>query len=473
MTERRRAAALAAACSGATALVFLPSIRFPFLNWDDGVNVIGNANLNFGGAGAWWMLTGSSLGHWHPLTWLTLAADRAVWGGSPSGFHLTNVLLHALNAGLFFLLARRLLLSVDVRQERADAGAAFAALFWALHPLRVESVAWISERRDVLSAAFILASALAYLRGADEGDGDAGRRWRRRALAFGAAAMASKVFAIVLPAVFLVLDAGRRGRPRWKEKLPWLAPVAVALYFNLAAQAESEAAVSWSVFGLKARLAQASYGLAFYAWKTVWPANLGPLYERSLLLEPAPFVLSAVAVAAAAALAWSQRKRFPRPARMALVYVLLALPALGLFKSGRMTAADRYSYLPALPLSLLAGAALVSVSSRRIAMAAALGAIGALGFLTSRQLPVWSSDVSLWARACQVSPLSYFARLKLASAEENAGLDALGAADRQEASRLHAEVFDRAADIYAARGDGAAASAARESSARGIQLIVP
>ncbi len=456
-----------------TALVFLPAVRFPFLDWDDGVNVVRNPNLNFGGSGLAWMLTGSSLGHWHPLTWFTLAFDRALWGGAPAGYHLTGVLLHALNSALFFLAARRLLLSVDVRGARADAGALFASLFWALHPLRVESVAWISERRDVLSAAFLLTSVLAYLRGADEGDGAAGDRWRLAALGFGAAAMASKVFAVVLPAVFLVLDAGRRGRPRWKEKIPWAAPVGIALAFNLVAQSRSEAAVSWSDFGLKARLAQAVYGLAFYVWKTVWPSNLGPLYERSLLLEPAPFAFAAIAVLAASAAVWTARRRFPRPARMMLIYVLFALPALGLFKSGRMTAADRYSYLPGLPLSLLAGAALARIQSRRIFAGVAVLAIVSVGLITERQLPVWSSDVALWTRACRVSPLSYFARLKLASAEEADGLAVLGAADRQEAARIHAEVFNRAASIYAARGDGAAEAAARASAERGLQLAVP
>jgi hypothetical protein len=466
----RRPAALAAACAAATAFVFAPAVRFPLLNWDDAVNVAGNPNLNFDASGLAWMLTGSSLGHWHPLTWATLALDRAAWGGAPAGYHTTNVLLHALSAALFFLLARRLLSAGGTTPPRAEAGAACAALLWALHPLRVESVAWVSERRDVLSCVLVLTSALAYVRGAEAGDVPAGRRLRAWALLWGAAAMASKVFAVVLPAVFVVLDTRLRGRPRWKEKIPWLVPMAVAAAFNIAAQEESRAAVSWAAFGLKARAAQAAYGLAFYVWKSLLPFGLGPLYERSLLLEPAPFVLSALAVAAAAALIWAGRRRRPGLAQAACVYVLLALPALGLFKSGRMTAADRYAYLPGLPLSLLAGAAFARASLRRTAAAAALGAVLILGGLTALQLPVWSSDISLWTRACEVSPLSYFARLRLSAALQAAGRLDEAAVVRETAVSLHADVFRRAAAVYAARGDEAAARAARERAETGIPL---
>ena len=473
MAELRRPAALAGACAAATALVFLPAARYPFLNWDDGVNVVRNGSLNFGLSGLAWMASGSALGHWHPLTWLTLALDRAVWGGNPFGFHLTNVALHALNAALFFLLARRLLRTPAARDARADAAALFSALVWALHPLRVESVAWITERRDVLCAAFLLASALAYVRGADAGDGAKGASWRRAALALGAAAMAAKVFTVVLPGVFLILDARLRARPRWREKLPWLPPVAVALGFNLAAQAQSGAEVSWAAFGLKARLLQAVFGLAFYAEKTLWPAGLGPLYERSPLLEPVPFLVSGLAVAAAAAALWAWRRRFPWLVQIILAYALLALPALGLFKSGRMTAADRYAYLPGLPLALLAGAAFARAPFKLASRFAAAAVLLALVWRTSVQLPVWSSDVALWTRACEVSPLSYFARLKLASAEDDAGLAAQAESDRAAAARLHAEVFSRAAEIYAARGDAAAAAAARVRVERGLQFGAP
>jgi hypothetical protein len=213
--ERRRVLLLAGGCALAALAVFAPAVRLPFVSWDDLTNVVNNPHLRLDGPGLSWILSGASLGHWAPLTWLSLALDRAVWGLDPRGFHLTSVLLHALDAGLFFLLARRLLRPAFPAGD-ADLAAVFAALVWALHPLRVESVAWVSERRDVLSGALILGCLLAWVRGAEAGEDARGESWRRAAFLLGAAAMAAKVFAVVLPLLLLVLDDRLRGRPRWK-----------------------------------------------------------------------------------------------------------------------------------------------------------------------------------------------------------------------------------------------------------------
>jgi len=469
VTERRRAALFAALAAATVVAVFLPALRFPLLHWDDGANVADNPHLAFAASGLYWQLTGSSLGHWHPLTWLTLSVDRALWNGTAFGYHLGSVLWQALDAALFFALAR-LLLRRGARPLDADLAALFCALAWGVHPLRVESVAWVSERRDVVSGAFVLAALYAWVRGAAAGENAAGARWRWAALGLGAAAMASKVFAVVLPAVLLVLDAHLRRRPRWKEKIPWLFPAALTLAANLIAQADSGAAVSVANFGLRARLLQAAYGLAFYALKTVGPSGLSPLYERSILLEPAPFWLAAAAVAAAAAALWTQRARRPALTRAALAYALFALPALGLFKSGRMSAADRYSFLPSLPLILLAGAAFLRAASRPAARAAALAAVLALACATRAQLPVWSSDVALWTRACAGAPLSYFARVRLAATLRADGREEEAQAALAEAAELHRTIFLRAAELAEARGDAAEAAAARARAERGLEL---
>ena len=336
-----RALRLAPAVFAAVVVAFLPALRFPFLNWDDQPNIVDNALLRFDAPGLTFMLTGSQLGHWQPATWLTLAFDRLLWGGNPLGFHLTNVLLHALGAVLLFFLARRLKLAAG---KRAETAAVFAALFWALHPLRVESVAWVTERRDVLCGVLSLGAALAYIRGLDDA------AWRRPAFLLTALAMTSKVFAIVLPATWLLLDLRLAGAPRWREKLPYVPLALGVLAFNLAAQSGSGAAVPLADFGVSHRLAQAFYGLAFYPWKTLLPAGLSPLYERSILLEPFPFSVAAAAVLTAALYLALTRKRVDGLAQAALAYAILLLPALGFFKSGRMIAADRWSYLPAIPV---------------------------------------------------------------------------------------------------------------------------
>ncbi len=437
-----RALRLAPAVFAAVVVAFLPALRFPFLNWDDQPNIVDNALLRFDAPGLTFMLTGSQLGHWQPATWLTLAFDRLLWGGNPLGFHLTNVLLHALGAVLLFFLARRLKLAAG---KRAETAAVFAALFWALHPLRVESVAWVTERRDVLCGVLSLGAALAYIRGLDDA------AWRRPAFLLTALAMTSKVFAIVLPATWLLLDLRLAGAPRWREKLPYVPLALGVLAFNLAAQSGSGAAVPLADFGVSHRLAQAFYGLAFYPWKTLLPAGLSPLYERSILLEPFPFSVAAAAVLTAALYLALTRKRVDGLAQAALAYAILLLPALGFFKSGRMIAADRWSYLPAIPVALLVAAALGRALDAP-AFRAASGCVAlALVLLTRRQLPVWSSDEALWRRAVTASPLSAFALERLADAEAAAGKTADAASRLEKARALKRFIADAAARVRPAQ----------------------
>jgi hypothetical protein len=456
MTERRRALVLAGACAVLAALVFRRAMMFPFLNWDDNLNFLSGS----GQSGLSFIFT-STLGNWMPLTKLVVLFERAAWGVNPIGYHLTNIVLHAVNTALVYLLARRLFRSTarDVSTE-VEIAAVFSALFWALHPLRVESVAWSSTQNYLISTLLALASTLAYVRGAQEGENGRGDAQRRIALGLGAAAMTAKMFTAVLPAVFLVLDARLRGRARWKEKWPWIIPAAAVFGFSLAAQRRTGGAVSWLNFGLRARLAQAAYGLSFYPLKTLSPFGLSPLYERSILLEPLPFIFGAAASLLGFIVVRRMRGRCPALAQGALAYFLLVFPALGLFKTGRMTVADRYSYLSGIPLALLAGAVVARSAGRKGPVLASVALLALLAALTLGQLPVWSSDVSLWTRGCEISPLSYFARLQLAAADKAAGRAAAAAADRAEAERLHSEVFSRAATIYAARGDQAAAAAA-------------
>lgn len=445
--------------AAATLLVYLPALRFPFLSWDDDVNVLRNAGLDFTPAGLTWMFTGSLLGHWHPLTWLSLAFDKALYGGAPWGFHLTNVLLHAASAVLLFLCSRLLLKDEDGWTSL------FAAALWALHPLRVESVAWVTERRDVLCGFFLLGSLYAGLRSAS--GGARGERWHWCAVLLGGAAMLSKVFAIVWPAVLIVIDVYVLNRgARWREKAPYLLFAAPSLAFNLVAQSHN-AAVPWSAFGLEPRLAQAFLGLAFYPYKTLLPTGLSPLYEFSALLQPAPFAWATAATLAVGAywLVWGRESR--RFTAALLCYGVLLAPALGLFKSGRMSAADRWSYLPAVPLSLFLASLCAPLLSSRAGRAGALALLGALSALTWGQLPVWSSDAALWSRASAQSPLSYYARLKLAAALAAAGRPAEAEAARRDALNAHRGVFETAAAILANRGEQAAADAALARAAAG------
>src|SRR5215831_2426598 len=175
----------------ATLVVFLPALRNEFVGWDDYELLVQNPHYRgLGWSELRWMFTTFHTGHYQPLSWITFAVDYLIWGMNPLGYHLTNLVLHAANAALFYFLSLRLLsLALSMPSTSADldlkVAAGFAALFFAVHPLRVESVAWATERRDVLSGLFFLATLLCYLRFARGG----GRGWYAASLACFAASL--------------------------------------------------------------------------------------------------------------------------------------------------------------------------------------------------------------------------------------------------------------------------------------------
>ena len=276
----------------AACLPFLPSLQGQFLYWDDVTNFL----MNEGYRGLGWlqlryMFTTTLLGHWIPLTWLTLGINYALGGMNPWGYHLGNLLLHSANAVCFYFIARRLLASASGEVSRsvlesvpACAGAAFAALIFAVHPLRVESVAWITERRDVLSGLFFLLSILFYLRATD-GGGFISGRWRTASLLAFAAAFLSKSIVMTLPGVLLLLDVYplRRLRLDWRalllEKLPYAAIAVVGAVVAMLALRIGASASAWSQTGMGARVGVVAYAFWFYPSRWVWPVGLSPLYE--------------------------------------------------------------------------------------------------------------------------------------------------------------------------------------------------
>ena len=194
-----------------TIATFLPTLKNGFVNWDDAQNFLANPNYRgLGWANLRWLFTTAHMGHYIPVTWLTLAFDYVLWGMNPAGYHLTAVALHALNALLVYVVAYRLLdagFEQLVARVHLSAGAVTAALLFAVHPLRVESVAWISERRDVVAGLFSLLTALAYLTAWRRGlSSRLHPGWYWAAVGCFALACLSKSIVVGLPVVLLVLD---------------------------------------------------------------------------------------------------------------------------------------------------------------------------------------------------------------------------------------------------------------------------
>ena len=455
---RRKEALAAAFAALAVLLVYAAAPPARFLRWDDAANLLDHERWRgFSLAHLKWMWTTRHYGPWQPLSWLSWAVDHALWGLDPAGFRRTNAVLHALAAGLAALAARRALgEALPKAGERALlVGALGAALVFALHPLRVESVAWITERRDVLSGVLAMGALLAWL-----------EERRRLSAALFALALLSKGTAVAfLPIVFAFELAVRRRRA--SDVLRALAPhgalAAAAAFMNLRGFAGGE--LRAPDISLLDRLLLAGNSAWFYLAKTLLPAGLSPYYALPLDMGAARLGLGA---GAAAALGLTAIACAPRIRSWALpswlAYLAALAPVSGLLQNGRQFAADRYSYLPALPYAFLAGAGLVRLAGR--APRAAAGALAALALilssLTVRQTSFWANDVALWSRAVALQPDSYLPRSNLAQALLAAGRGPEAAPHYEAAIRLeprdaHARV--NLATIY--EGAGRAADAER------------
>jgi Flp pilus assembly protein TadD len=464
----------------ATVAVFSPALRNGFV-WDD--VYMFRDNLEFRGLG-WrqlgWMWTTFHIGEYMPLTWMSYGADYLVWGLTPFGYHLTNLLLHVAAALAVFDLARRLVSigggAAPAQPAVVVAGCA-AALLFSMHPLRAEPVAWVSARGTILGGLFLTLSVSAYLAAVEPGRSARGRR-----VAYGASlalfllSLLSRSTGLVLPVVLLALDVYPLGRfpggPRrpeggstWRvlgEKVPFVALAGAILPLALAARGldripGADAAAS----GVAAGVPVALWGLAFYAWKTLVPGQLSPLYERPSRLDlwDGPLLLSGVLVLLVTLALVRSRRRWPAGLAAWTCYAALLVPVLGVIPFGGPLAADRYSYTACVAFAVLAGSGVLAGwrawRAGRVPTPVVVGAIGLLGAAAAglvassyRQVEVWRNDRSLWAQAAGAGPRTAAAHLNLARVLAWDG-------DQAGAMRVHAEALRRWPDdprVHAAMG---------------------
>ncbi len=434
LSRGRTAVVLGTLVAIVTLAVFLPSIRNGFVDWDDAENFLNNPHYRgLGAANLRWMFTTMHLGLYIPVTWLTLGLDYVMWGMNPKGYHLTSVLFHTGNAVLFYMVAYRLLdlgFQGRITPLALHLGGAAAALLFSVHPLRVESVAWVTERRDTVSGLFVMLTVLAYLRAVRRGSsGKLHRASYWSAVALFALALLSKPSALALPLVLFALDVYplRRltaGTPRLLrrvvkvalvEKAPFLAlSAAIGLLTLLTAFREGWIS-GLQEEGVLQRLAITGYGLAFYLWKSIWPSGLSPLYSLYRPIEPlsARYVLPGTVALLLTVIGVLMFRRWPAGLVAWASYVFLLLPVAGIAPNGLQIAADRYSYLPCLGGAVLAGAGLAwswdASRSGRISAGIGMAVLGAavavgsgLAALTVKQIAVWQDSVALWRQAAEV-----------------------------------------------------------------------
>jgi Flp pilus assembly protein TadD len=407
--------------AAATFAIYFDATRNPFINFDDQTYVIENQQVQEGLTLATlkWAFTTVYASNWHPLTWISHALDCQLFGLNPAGHHLTSVLLHVLNALILFLLLARV--------TGAKGRSLLVAALFALHPINVESVAWIAERKNVLSMFFLLLTVGAY--------GWYARRPRpeRYALAFAlfACALAAKPMAVTLPFLLLLVDFWPLQRvqgadapsesfpvpqfPFWRlalEKIPLLLLSVASSVITVIAQ--RSVISSNEHLPLLARLANALYAYAAYIGKALWPAYLALFYPyQGLRIATWKVCLCLLILAAISAWVWRERSRRYLPIGW-LWFLGSLVPMIGLVQVGDQAMADRYAYLSLIGIfcMIVWGIAdLVQIEgwNPRAAIAVAGIALVILSALTWRQIGVWRSSYDLWSHALTVTKDNYMA----------------------------------------------------------------
>lgn len=417
----KRALALAVLLIGVTIAAYIPVLWHPFVNYDDPDYITDNVQVQQGLTGATirWAFTTMDCANWHPITWLSHALDCEVFGLHPWGHHATSLLLHALNAALLFLL----LWKATGKTGRS----LVVALLFAVHPINVESVAWVAERKSVLCMFFMLLTFGAY-----------GWYARNRTpprylvvMLLFAFALGAKPMAVTLPCALLLLDIWPLGRVSSKlflvagpadsqlsftalvrEKLPLFAMTAVSCVITVIAQRRTIKPLQ--VMPMVPRILNALYSYAMYIWKAFWPARLTVFYSpQGSHLATWKVILCVAFLVAVTWGAWRLRSHSYFLAGW-LWFLGTLVPMIGLVQVGDQGMADRYAYLSFLGIfvAVVWGAAEVAKARSidwRLTAVPAAAAVTALCFATRQQLKTWESNSAMWSHSLEISPDNYVA----------------------------------------------------------------
>ena len=434
---------VAAALAAVILFIYAPVCHFGFLSYDDPVYVTQNAPVIRGltGQGILWAFATGHASNWHPITWLSHMLDVQVFGMNAGRHHGTSLLLHIANAVLLFTLLYR-----TTGAWRRSAAVAF---LFAAHPLHVESVAWVAERKDVLSTLFLMLALHGYVHYARKP-----RLGRYLAVAaLYALGLMSKPMLVTLPLVLLLIDVWPLDRVRFaagqrqawlrviREKIPLLVMAAASSAVTIVVQWRGGSVRSFEAIPLYLRAANALFSYAAYLGQMVWPGNLAAYYPY----RPVPIlwvVASAAGLAAASIFVFRLARRHPWLPAGWLWYLLTLIPVIGLIQVGGQARADRYTYIPLIGVFILIAWGLPVLLERWRYRGAALQVaacilVCALAAGARRQVRYWESDLALWERTVQATPDNYFARTNLGFALADRGDLAAATAQYLEALRLY------------------------------------
>ena len=396
----------------ATFAVYAPVRHFEFVNYDDNEYITENPYVRHGitPAGLKWALTSAEAANWFPVTRLSHMLDAQLFGLDSGLHHLTSVLIHAL--------ATLALFAFLLRATRSRWPSAFVATIFALHPLHVESVAWVAERKDVLSAFFWFVTLYAYVRYTERPDL---RGYLLVVLPFSLGVM-SKPMIVTLPLVLLLLDVWplRRGM-RIREKGPLFALSAVSMAIAYLAQQRAGAVTALGVHSLGSRIGNALVSYVIYIFKTVWPTGLAAFYPYPRSLPLWQTALAGLSLAGISILVLRSRRSHPYLAVGWLWYLATLVPVIGLVQVGAQARADRYMYIPMVGLAIMLAWGAADVlrewpAMKPLAMVSATAECLFLALLTWLQLPYWSNSETLFRHALAVTAENSVAHNNLGNA---------------------------------------------------------
>ena len=407
-----------------TLALYNPVNRHPFVNYDDDRYVTENPHVRQGLTSETisWALTSTEQANWHPLTWMSHALDVSLFRLNPAGHHFTSVALHITNVILLFLLL--------MWSTNRFGPSLFVAALFAIHPINVESVAWVAERKNLLCTFFFFLTLWAY------GAYSRKPNWKRYlavAALFGAG-LAAKPMVITLPFVLLLLDywpleraqmaTSETNKKRWSqlvlEKLSLFALSVASALITMHAQQTGGAVRSTAEFSFGVRVANAINAYAMYLWNMVWPVRLAPLYPHpGDSLATWRVVVAALVLVIVTVFVWKLRARRNLPAGW-FFFLGTLVPVIGLVQVGEAAMADRYAYIPMLGVFVMVAFGVADLAKEKnwglIPAIPAAAALIALAFATSRQIGYWQSNEELWSHTLAVTTTNFVAEDNLGGA---------------------------------------------------------
>jgi Flp pilus assembly protein TadD len=428
---------LVAALVGLILLVYSQTASHGFVDYDDPLYVVDNPQVQAGltPASLRWAWTTGHAANWHPVTWMSHQLDVTLFGGDAGAHHLVSVGWHTL--------ATLLLFGLLVDLTGAPWRSAWVAALFAAHPAHVESVAWIAERKDVLSTVCWFATTWLWV------------RYTRRPTAAAYAAvlvcyalgLASKPMLVTLPLTLLLLDVWplRRqavsGRARIIEKLPLFALAAMSTVVTVLVQRQGGAVSGLDQLPVTERLGHAALAYAGYLWHLIWPVHLAVFYPYPRSLNTLAVAAAAIIIVAVSLAAWRARERAPWLAIGWAWFVLTLIPVIGLVQVGTQAMADRYTYVPYVGLFMAIAWGAPAIAARtpslsRLIQVTGAGSVAAAAWLAHGQVATWRTSETLWSHAVEVRPDSAKAHNSLGAIYGNQGRRADAAQHFQEAVRL-------------------------------------